>query len=64
MIVIGIATGLAATDKLQDRASWILAGVVLILAMYFWWFPGAAGLRCPARDYVWGDAGGDFYQQR
>jgi membrane-bound metal-dependent hydrolase YbcI (DUF457 family) len=45
MIVVGIATGLAATDKLQDRASWILAGVVFILAVYFWWFPGMAGLR-------------------
>lgn len=45
MMVIGLATGLAATDTLQDHAPWILAGVVLILAMYFWWFPGAAGLR-------------------
>jgi membrane-bound metal-dependent hydrolase YbcI (DUF457 family) len=45
MIVVGIATGLAATDKLQDRGPWVLAGVVLILAVYFWWFPGAAGLR-------------------
>lgn len=45
LIVVGLATGLAATDGLQDRAPWILAGVVLILAGYFLWFPGAAGLQ-------------------
>jgi membrane-bound metal-dependent hydrolase YbcI (DUF457 family) len=42
--VVGLGTGLAATDRLQDRAPWILGGVVLILAAYFWWFPGAAGV--------------------
>jgi hypothetical protein len=45
MIVVGIATGLAATDKLQDRGPWILAGVVFILVTYFWLFPGMGGLR-------------------
>ncbi|MFQ5847980.1 MAG: metal-dependent hydrolase [Candidatus Methylomirabilales bacterium] len=45
LIVVGLATGLAATDGLQGRTRWILGGGVLILAAYFWWFPGAAGLR-------------------
>ncbi|MFQ5931088.1 MAG: metal-dependent hydrolase [Nitrospiraceae bacterium] len=45
LIVVGLATGLAATDGLQGRARWMLGGVVLILAGYFWWFPGVAGLR-------------------
>ncbi len=45
LIVVGLATGLAATDELQNRAPWILGGVVLILAGYFWWFPGVARVR-------------------
>lgn len=45
LIVVGLGTGLAATDNLQDRAPWILAGVILILVGYFRWFPGAAGLQ-------------------
>jgi membrane-bound metal-dependent hydrolase YbcI (DUF457 family) len=45
LVVVGLATGLAATDPLQDYAPWILAGVTAILAGYFWWFPGAAGLQ-------------------
>lgn len=44
LIVVGLATGLAATDRLKDRAPWILAVAVLILAGYFWRFPGAARL--------------------
>ncbi|MBW8057739.1 MAG: metal-dependent hydrolase [candidate division NC10 bacterium] len=45
LVVVGLATGLAATDGLQHRARWILGAVLLILAGYFWWFPGAAGLQ-------------------
>ena len=45
LTVVGLATGLSATDRLRDRAPWILAGVAVILAGYFWWFPGVAGLR-------------------
>lgn len=45
LIVVGLATGLAATDGLQSRSRWILGGVVLLLVGYFLLFPGAAGLR-------------------
>lgn len=45
LVVVGLATGLAATDGLQHRARWILGGVVLSLAVYFVWLPGVAGLR-------------------
>lgn len=45
LTVVGLATGLSATDGLQDRAPWILVGVVLILVAYFLWFPGMAGLQ-------------------
>jgi membrane-bound metal-dependent hydrolase YbcI (DUF457 family) len=45
LIVVGLATGLAETDRFRAHAPWILAGVVSILLGYLWWFPGAAGLR-------------------
>jgi len=45
LVVVGLATGLAATDAMRDRAPWILGGVGLILVAYFAWFPGIAGLQ-------------------
>lgn len=45
LVVVGLATGLAATDAMHERALWILGGVVLILVGYFFWFPGIAGLQ-------------------
>jgi len=45
LVVVGLATGLAATDAMHERAPWILGGVVLILVGYFIWFPGVAGLQ-------------------
>ena len=44
LVVVGVSTGLAETDKLQAWAPWILGGVVLLLVAYFWWMPGWAGL--------------------
>ncbi len=45
LIVVGLGTGLAATDALRDRAPVLLGVVALFLGMYFWLFPGAGGLR-------------------
>jgi len=45
LIVVGLATGLAQTDGLRDRAPWILGGTLAILAGYFWLFPGVPGLQ-------------------
>jgi membrane-bound metal-dependent hydrolase YbcI (DUF457 family) len=45
LFVVGLATGLAQTDGLRARAPWILGGVLIILAGYFWQFPGVAGLQ-------------------
>jgi membrane-bound metal-dependent hydrolase YbcI (DUF457 family) len=45
LVVVGLATGLAATDTLRAHARWIGLAVVVILAAYFLWFAGVAGLR-------------------
>ncbi len=45
VVVVGLATGLAATDNLRAHARWIALAVAAILAAYFLWFAGAAGLR-------------------
>ncbi len=45
LLVVGLATGLAATDNLRAHARWIALAVATILAVYFLWFAGAAGLR-------------------
>lgn len=45
LVVVGLATGLAATDRLQNLTRWVFGGVMLILVGYFWWFPGVAGLQ-------------------
>ena len=45
LIVVGLGTGLAATDALRDRAPFILGAAALILGAYFWLLPGAEGMR-------------------
>ena len=45
LIVVGLATGLAQTDRLRARAPWVLGGVLVLLVGYFWLFPGMAGLQ-------------------
>jgi membrane-bound metal-dependent hydrolase YbcI (DUF457 family) len=45
LAAVGLATGLAATDVMRERAPWILGAVVLILVGYFLWVPGIAGLQ-------------------
>lgn len=45
MTVVGLATGLAATDGLREYPRWILFAVAAILTVYFLCFAGAAGLR-------------------
>jgi len=44
LTVVVLATGLAETDGFQKQVRWIIVGAFLILAAYFWWFPGWAGL--------------------
>ena len=44
MLVVGLGTGLAATDRLQHVAPWIFGAVTLLLFGYFLWMPGWAGL--------------------
>ena len=44
MLVVGLGTGLAATDRLQHFSRWIFGAVSLLLFGYFWWMPGWAGL--------------------
>jgi membrane-bound metal-dependent hydrolase YbcI (DUF457 family) len=45
LVVVGLATGLAATDNLRAHARWIALAVAAILAAYFLFFDGAAGLH-------------------
>ena len=45
LVVVGLATGLAATDNLRAHARWIALAAAAILAVYFLFFAGAAGLR-------------------
>lgn len=45
LIVVGLATGFAAVDKLRGRERWIVGAAALALVAYFLWMPGAAGLQ-------------------
>lgn len=44
LVVVGLSTGLAATDRLHMYAPWICGGVVLLLLGYLTWIPGWAAL--------------------
>jgi inner membrane protein len=43
--VVGLATGLAAVDRLRGWERWIVGLATLLLIVYFVWMPGVAGLQ-------------------
>jgi membrane-bound metal-dependent hydrolase YbcI (DUF457 family) len=44
-VIVWLATGLSTVDQFRARAPWIAATALLLIVAYFWWIPGAAGLR-------------------